>query len=279
MQVIAQRVLFLSQHDADAHPAFLANSLGATGRAGPTMRLLPIPQPAEQQQQQQPSQPHLQHHVDDGHLWAAPNLMYLPWDSPTPPAGAASDALPAGASPAPPPPLPRLPDLPLLLEPRLAALAALWHSAVSLQQRLLDQHDDWVSRQRSELHEPRQSPSLHPRPGPEAETTQAAATGPALSARWYRSVFAPEMRACASQLACEAPGPRASGGPARGREQAGERAVLAAQEADVEAEEMRALALPDDAAAVGPPGGFDLRDLYRLIRVLEVAAEDLQGHC
>lgn len=36
----------------------------------------------------------------------------------------------------------------------------------------------------------------------------------------------------------------------------------------------------DDAtAAVGePPGAFDLRDLYRLIRVLEVAAEDLEAY-
>ncbi|GLI70522.1 hypothetical protein VaNZ11_015417 [Volvox africanus] len=66
---------------------------------------------------------------------------------------------------------------------------------------------------------------------------------PYLSARWYRRVFAPEMLACARQLELEAPG-----------------------------------SPPDDQTAGDPPGRFDLRDLYRLIRVVEVAVEDLEHY-
>ncbi|GIL42185.1 hypothetical protein Vafri_248 [Volvox africanus] len=64
-----------------------------------------------------------------------------------------------------------------------------------------------------------------------------------LSARWYRRVFAPEMLACAQQLELEAPG-----------------------------------STPDDQTAGDPPGRFDLRDLYRLIRVVELAVEDLEHY-
>lgn len=64
-----------------------------------------------------------------------------------------------------------------------------------------------------------------------------------LSARWYRCVFAPEMIACARQLQLEAPGYAS-----------------------------------DDRTGGDPPGRFDLRDLYRLIRVIEVAVEDLERY-
>ncbi|GLC35375.1 hypothetical protein PLESTB_000571600 [Pleodorina starrii] len=85
-----------------------------------------------------------------------------------------------------------------------------------------------------------------PRAASPIQVPSAAGGGSAatpLSARWYRRVFAPEMLACARQLQLEAPG-----------------------------------SPPDDRAAGDPPGRFDLRDLYRLIRVIEVAVEDLEHY-
>ncbi|GIL96045.1 hypothetical protein Vretimale_1939 [Volvox reticuliferus] len=75
---------------------------------------------------------------------------------------------------------------------------------------------------------------------PSAAVSSAPA---ALSARWYRRVFAAEMLACARQLDLDAPG-----------------------------------SPPDDRTVGDPPGRFDLRDLYRLIRVVEVAVEDLERY-
>ncbi|KAG2498777.1 hypothetical protein HYH03_003516 [Edaphochlamys debaryana] len=154
---------------------------------------------------------------------------------------------------------------------------------------LQDQHDAWIARQPqpplgltpapshgsgsgsrgagagaeegfgSELKRRPASPLADP--GQAAAAFAAAAALPpakALSARWYRAVLVPELRAVARQLAVE---PR-DGIPT----------VPTARKAPTAATS----AAPTDAAGVEQPGQFDLRDLYRLIRVVEVAVEDLK---
>lgn len=124
---------------------------------------------------------------------------------------------------------------------------------------------------------------------------------PLLGSRWYGSVLVPELAACAKQLqllqpptADTAAGTAAApnAGPVaatssfshakphrkgqhqrqqhQGRDpqrEQREREQHAAEYAQLQ----RAAAAPSD-----PPGRFDLRDLYRLVRVVEVAVEDLQ---
>ncbi|KAG2454082.1 hypothetical protein HYH02_001122 [Chlamydomonas schloesseri] len=122
-----------------------------------------------------------------------------------------------------------------------------------------------------------------------------------LSARWYRTVFAAEMRACVRQLelgstSCgdgvgAGPAPVAVSGAAPSSfspasiSTSSSSSSTAASAAAGDAAAKKQPPAPfegytDDAtAAVGaPPGAFDLRDLYRLIRVLEVAAEDLAAY-
>ncbi|KAG2432521.1 hypothetical protein HXX76_008866 [Chlamydomonas incerta] len=109
-----------------------------------------------------------------------------------------------------------------------------------------------------------------------------------LSARWYRSVFAAEMRACVRQLelgggdGAASAAPIASSAPsafpATSRPAPPPPATAAGSGAARPAAPFAGY-LDDATAAVGePPGAFDLRDLYRLIRVLEVAAEDLEAY-
>ncbi len=126
-----------------------------------------------------------------------------------------------------------------------------------------------------------------------------------LASRWYGSVLAPELAACAKQLQLLQPPTADTAAPAAGTPAAPSAGPVAAtssfphakpnrkaprqqrqahqgrdpqreqrereQHAAEYAQLQRAAAAPSD-----PPGRFDLRDLYRLVRVVEVAVEDLQ---
>ncbi|GFR45211.1 hypothetical protein Agub_g6606 [Astrephomene gubernaculifera] len=103
-------------------------------------------------------------------------------------------------------------------------------------------------------------------PGSSPPSDSAA---PALSARWYRRVFAPEMLACRRQLLC--------GWEQQRRQQHLMREVRALRSGAADGGRSGEAAEAVVAAAQSdPPGRFDLRDLYRLIRVIEVAIEDLE---
>ncbi len=78
--------------------------------------------------------------------------------------------------------------------------------------------------------------------------------------RWYGKVLAAELRDCAERLRARRPGP----GPA---------GASPAAPLPVSDSSSRSAGGGHDALAVA---SFDLRDLYRAVRLLEIASEDLQ---
>eukprot|EP00198_Chlamydomonas_reinhardtii_P005237 XP_001694573.1 predicted protein [Chlamydomonas reinhardtii] len=226
---------------------------------GPSMRQLPLGKPPAVPPSLSPRStgpPHTQHQRrelpeeeqwDDEHLWApSPAALFLPWAY----------------------------GLALLQEQHEAWAAqqpALLHLGTSRHHHL-GRHGHQQGHQHKQHKQPNH-PHLPTSAGPGGRPTTAP--GGAVAGRMAAGSGGGVSGGAAGAL----PAPAPLSASAKRTASSGGLTAAGAAAAGAAGAEVFAGYRDDATAAVGePPGAFDLRDLYRLIRVLEVAAEDLEAY-